>query len=371
MQTPSALRKRVLERHEVLKNERASWKAHWDDLTDYFRPRRSRWQTNSKSGGNQRNDKLINSSPLRALKVLAAGMMAGITSPARKWLTLTVDVPELNKESDVRRWLDQAEQVLFDSLAKSNLYNCLHEVYVNLGYIGTAPMLIEEDVDNVFQGYVMPVGQYCLANSARFRINAVFRELPLTVGQMVEKFGLKSCGSSVQEAYNKGSLDEVRTVIHVIEPNPDFLPGQRGPKNMAYRSLWVEKECTDNGAGILAQGGYQECPFVAPRWEATGEDVYGSSPAMDALGDAKALQVMELHKALAIEKMVDPPMGAPASMQNQRISLLPGDVTYLPGPVDAMKPLVMVVPGAIPAISEAIHEHVERVDQAMSSDLWR
>jgi hypothetical protein len=50
---------------------------------------------------------------------------------------------------------------------------------------------------------------------------------------------------------------------------------------------------------------------------------------MLALGQVKALQVEQKRKAQLIDKATNPPMVAPTSLKNQRVSLLPGDVTYL------------------------------------------
>jgi hypothetical protein len=100
---------------------------------------------------------------------------------------------------------------------------------------------------------------------------------------------------------------------------------------MEYRSCWFEKSCSsaDDASKFLRESGMREKPFVAPRWETTGEDTYGSSPGMDALGDAKALMLQQRRKAQAIDKMIDPPLMGPTSLRNQRVSLLPGDVTYV------------------------------------------
>jgi hypothetical protein len=40
----------------------------------------------------------------------------------------------------------------------------------------------------------------------------------------------------------------------------------------------------------------------------TGNDIYGSSPAMDCLGDVKQLQHEQLRKAQAIDYQVNPPL---------------------------------------------------------------
>jgi hypothetical protein len=111
---------------------------------------------------------------------------------------------------------------------------------------------------------------------------------------------------------------------------------------------------------------------LAPRWSVTGEDVYGSSPGMDALGDVRALQLLERRKAQAVDKIVNPPMRGPAALQNGRVSLLPGDVTY----VDAVQPGQTFAPAyeintaAVAVLSQAIAEHEARIKTAFYADLW-
>jgi len=80
----------------------------------------------------------------------------------------------------------------------------------------------------------------------------------------------------------------------------------------------------------LRKAGYDYFPVLAPRWEISGEDVYGTScPGMDSLGDIKQLQIGERRGAQAIEKMVNPPMTGPTSLKNFRASIAAGDITYV------------------------------------------
>ena len=51
---------------------------------------------------------------------------------------------------------------------------------------------------------------------------------------------------------------------------------------------------------FLRESGYEEFPGVAPRWEVNDGRVYGDSPAMDALGDNKQLQIQERRKGQGI-----------------------------------------------------------------------
>mgnify|MGYP006407274871 FL=1 len=83
---------------------------------------------------------------------------------------------------------------------------------------------------------------------------------------------------------------------------------------------------------FLSKSGFDEFPAYVPRWEVTGEDVYGTDcPGMTTLGDIKQLQIQEKRKGQAIDKMVNPPLSAPPSVRNVPISSLPGGLNIFDG----------------------------------------
>ncbi|HKA75358.1 MAG TPA: portal protein, partial [Xanthobacteraceae bacterium] len=85
--------------------------------------------------------------------------------------------------------------------------------------------------------------------------------------------------------------------------------------------------------GVLRASGFASFPILAPRWDVTGEDSYGTDcPGMTALGDVRQLQVMQRRKAQAIQKMIDPPLVGSSELRTQKTSLLPGDITYVRDP---------------------------------------
>jgi hypothetical protein len=365
------VRKQCMQQWTALKQERQSWESHWRELSDYFLPRRSKFLSGEKTQGGKKNDKIINSVGTFSVRTLGAGMMSGITSPARQWFRLTTDDPSLAKYSAVRTWLDDIERRLVLLMAKSNLYNALSALYPDLGVFCTGSLYIEEDPLSVFRAYVQPIGTYCLANNDRLEVDTVYRHVVMTVKQVVAKFGLDKCSQRVRNAYEKHNLMEKVSILHAVEPNADYAPAKAGGRAMQYRSLWLEESCAE-GEGFLYQGGFEEFPYMSPRWEVTAEEAYGSGPGMMVLGDVKALQQYERRKAQAIDKIVDPPMVAPASLEHSRVGLLPGDVTYvdLLGPGMRFAPAVEVNPAVVTVASEAIREHELRIQRAFFADLW-
>lgn len=316
--------KRLQRRLAQMKSERSSYEAHWREIAENFQPRVGRWiqrdsQRNGDNRGQKRHQRIINSTPIYCLDTLAAGMTSGNTSPARPWFRLTTPDPGLAELGSVKQWLYAVETRMREVFSRSNLYRVLPSIYADLGAFGTACMLAIEDKDDVVTFDHFEIGSYWLAQSNRKRVDVMYREFEMTVRQMVQEFGLEACSDPVKALYRNGQVEVWRPICHAVEPNPD---GGEFPVRSVY---WERGQETRE----LAVRGFKSNPVLACRWNTAGEDIYGSSPGMAALGEAKALQFKEKRKAAAIDKAVDPPLMGPSSLRNQRVSLLPGDVTYV------------------------------------------
>ena len=362
---------RYRKRATALELERSSWLYHWQELNDYIFPRRFRYLQYDRNKGTKKNDKIINNRATVAVRTLASGMMAGITSPARTWFHLLAP-PRFRDDPEVKQWLGQVEKITREELLKSNCYNVLHELYVNLAVFGTPLMYVEEtpEAEDLFRAYLKPVGQYSLASSARQKVDTVYELFNMTVAQCVEEFGLEKCSQNVKNAWANREYDQWVKVRHIVEPNRLYT-GKKDSKNKKWVSKWFEDEA--NQEGFLRESGYEEFPYMAPRWSVTGEDVYGSCPGMEALGDVKALQLLERRSQQAVDKVVNPPMKGPMSLKSARISLLPGDMTYVPDSVNGQKfePAIEVKPDAISQAQQKIQAHEFRIMQTFYTDLFR
>jgi hypothetical protein len=374
LQTP---RTEYLERLELLRAERSTWLSHWQEISDYIFPRRFRYLTSDRNKGYKRNDRIINNTPTRAVRTLGAGKQTGMTSPARPWFEFDTD----GMSDEEASWTEGVEKAVYSCLARSNIYGKLHEMWEGQAAFATWAFLIAEDEKTDARAYSWPIGQYMLACSARQEIDTAFREFGMTVAQMVSEFGIGSCSPLVQQLFKDRKLDTWIDVCHVIEPNVSRESGKLDAKNMPFRSCYFEKGATQdnkNGVdaayqGMLRVSGYEEFPVMVARWYVTGEDVYGSgSPGMDVLGDCKALQLAERRKATAVDLTVKPPMKGPTNLRTQKISLLPGDVTYVDeeGTKGAFKPAIEPPQQAVPNSIQVIREHEFRINETFFVDLF-
>lgn len=329
--------------------ERSSFISHWRELNDFILPRRARFFTTDVNKGDRRNQKIIDSTGTLALRTMRSGMMAGITSPAREWKKLTTDDPDLADYGPVKNWLSVVNERMSNMFLRSNLYNALPITYGDLGVFGTSVMFMEEDFDAVMRCQVLPIGSYMIANDDTMRVRVLFREFPLTVRQIVMKFGFdrmtgkpnwNNISDYVHTQWDRGNYEQWVDVCHVIQPNMEYDDKRLLSKYKKFLSCYYEKGSTrgsdtmymnkDDQAKYLRESGYDYYPALGVRWEVTGEDVYATDcPGMTALGDIKQLQHGEKKSAQAVDKKISPAMVAPTSLKHQKATILPGDITFL------------------------------------------
>ena len=371
--TVSITRKQSFQKRvELLRSERSSFIPLWRELSDFHLAHRGRFLVSDRNKGHKRNTKQINNTSRLAVRTLASGMMAGITSPARPWFKLGISNKALMSDPTVKVWLLHVEKIIREIFNQSNLYNALHTVYQELGVFGTATMGIFEDYENVIRCKPYTVGSYFLGTDGYDRVDTWAREYELTVGQLVKRFGLKNCSKSVQKQWETGSTEEWVTVVHLIEPNDDRDRMNPLAKHMKFRSVYYEKTSPNLENCFLLESGFRTFPILAPRWEVTGEDIYGvACPGMDSLGDGKGLQLAEKMKYEAIEKHVDPHLVAPTSLRNVvSKGLLPGDISFVDGnTTEGLRPVYQVNPN-LNYHNADIEKVEDRIDRAFYVDLF-
>ncbi len=363
-----------------LENDRSSFRSHWMEISDYIAPRRGRYLIEGQnSRGRKRTTKIIDSTGTQALRVMAAGLMSGMTSPARPWHRRRVR-DDLMDNGDVRRWLAQVEMIERSILHKSNFYNAIYTVYTELGAFGTAPLYRQPSFDDVIRFRPFTVGEYVIAENDQGVVDTLGRHFTMTVGQIVQKFvhdpmtgkmDWSGVSKTTKRLWDQSNYDELVEVLHFIEPRlmGDRDTSKKDALNMPFKSCYFE--LASESDELLMESGYRKFPAYVPRWDVLSGDVYGRCPGMDTLGDIKQLQHQQKRKAQAIDKMVNPPMVAPTSLKGKPSTVLPGQTTY----VDPMQGGQGFVPAyqVQPRISELqvdIAEVQNRIQRGFYADLF-
>lgn len=326
-------RRQTLERRRsALESDRSSFMTLWRMLNDYILPTRGRFVSTDNNRGDRRSKNILDSTATLAARTLSSGMMSGITSPARPWFRLTTPDPDMAEFASVKTWLYTCTERIRWALARSNFYNKAPLVYQDMGVFATGGLLQLEDDHSITRFYDLPVGSFCTALDESNRPGLLTREFQMTVYQLVQRFGVKACTRHVQDAYRRGNLETLIEVVHFVHQNSNMKADAMYAKEHAYYSCYYEKNApyTPDSQAFLRESGFREFPVTIPRWEVTGEDVYGTnSPGITALGDIKQLQAAEKMSLQAVEKMIKPPLVGPTALKHVRVSILPSDITYV------------------------------------------
>lgn len=324
----------------AMENEAATFTTHWRELSDYIKPRRSRFYPSDTNKGDKRNSNILDATGTLSANTCSSGIMGGVTNPARPWKKLMASTPELNKNKGVRAWLEEVDESMDSVFSRSNLYSVLPDLYSDVAVFGTGCVLVEEDFENVMRFYSFPIGEYFIGTSDKGIVDKFYRKFQMTVHQIVEKFGRLPNGdidwsrisAHVKNLYETCATESWIEVRHIIMPNEKWDSRKPESKYKRFTSVYHEASVSDvtEMDNVLSEKGYDYFPIIAPRWRRAGTDIYGTDcPGMIALGDIKQLQKVQSRILLATEKSVNPSLAAPSMLKGKKITQLPGDVTFV------------------------------------------
>lgn len=325
------LREHFDKRYVSLTANRESWVNLWENCCKLTMPDLHLVNLDPKSdavnsGSNKYYD-ILNGIGVRALNRLASGMQSSLTNPSTRWFKLSLGDPKVDDLYEVKTWLYNAENVIYRACAKSNFYNATHGMYKDLGTIGSGVLVIVPDKKTMINSFLLPAGSYCLGTSHQGFVDTLYRKYAMTALQMVMQFGLENVSEEVRQCIENSDTEKYFNVMHVIEPNKFRNIGFSDNKNMPFINCYYEAD--GDNESILELSGFEEQPFFGPRWTVNGTNVYGSSPAMEALGDLSMLQALEGDSLEGILKQLQPPMTATPDVKRAGINSFPNGVTYI------------------------------------------
>lgn len=354
--------------------EFSSWKSHMRELSENFMPRAGRFIETERNDGGKVHSNIVDSHGLDAVDTLGAGLMAGMSSPARPWMKIKTGNRGKNKIPAVKIWLDEVTSIMLDMFAQSNVYRVLHAGYEELGVFGTNASFALSDFKDVIRLYPMTIGEFMIAQNSRYAVDTCYRKFQMNVHQIVNQFGFENTTTSTQNLYRNRNFDKWVTVAHAVEPRQNAKHSSPLAINMDFLSNYWETGTGTEGQSegkFLSRSGFQDFPVLAPRWKVKGQDIYGHSPGMKCLGDTKELQADHFKKARAKDFQSNPPLIIPTSLRGSD-DWLPGGQNYadINTPHGGVKS-AFEVNLDLSAVLEDIQDIRRRIDSGFFVDLFK
>ena len=310
----------IRQHFEHLKQQRTSWEPMWRDIRDYILPDFGVFDGEDPTSGSKRYLRIVDAEATNAADILAAGLLNGVSSPSRPWLRLTTLDGELDQAPAVKEWLDEVQRTMLLIFAKADVYNQLHQSYLELPVFGQACTISRPHPQRVVNLQNLTIGEYWFAEDQFGAVDTLYRRIGMTAKQMVQQWGIDGVTSDIRSIYRENPFKRFN-VIHAIEPRIERDLMKRDSINKPFRSVYFLEDGQNH---ILSESGFDDFPAMCPRWMTCGGSQYGRGPGAKALSAAKSLQQLQTRMATLVDYLTDPPALVPPSFAEDPELFLPG-----------------------------------------------
>lgn len=317
--------KQELDHQDKLRADRSVFESHWQECLDYIVPRKGTITTKG-TPGEKRGNELFDTTSIMSNQLLAGALHGMLTNPSTRFFDLVIDDPLLSDDDEVQNWLNTVADKMFSVMNGSNFQTEVHELYIDIGAIGTSAMFVGEHEENVVHFGTRPMQEIYVDEDNLGRIDRVNREFKWKPRQIIQEFGEENVPEYVVEQNKKGCSDAWE-ILHVVAP-------QEGTY-FKYKSLYILK---DKKLQIQKKG-FPEMPYAVPRWTKTTGEKYGRGPGMDMLPDIKMVNKMMETTIKGAQITIAPPFTVTDDGVIGKVRLTPFGLTVV-RPGAEVKPLI-------------------------------
>ncbi|WP_284085114.1 portal protein [Acinetobacter haemolyticus] len=287
----SELVARLCKRLSELKSERTRLEPHWSECYRFAAPERQQSFIGDDLTDTRKTQRaeLLDSTLSEATQLLVSSIISGTTPANALWFKAVPDgVDDPAELTDGEKWLDEVCQFIWRNIHGANYDSEIFDLVLDCVVAGWGVMYADID-RKAGGGYVFQtwdIGQCYLASTRQDqKVDTLYREYDMTMAALVNEYGENKVSDKVRNTY-KSKPDSKVKVLWVVEPRKTgFIKDDRQlmPKERPFASYHIEVE----EKIVLRETGYNEFPFVVPRFRKIPNSVYGTGQVSIALPDAK------------------------------------------------------------------------------------
>ncbi len=291
------------------------------DIARYVNPRRELLRDSQRfdDKGEARGKMGYSGVPASALSIWVDGMQGHMVSQSLKWFKNVISDKRVNEIDEVQKYLQEYDEAMYGEYNNSNFYAILGEWFRDAGSIGTATLYTEEDIGREVAVHVPIHPREIFISEDRYgEVATVFRKFFLTAKQEVQKFGEDNVSKKIADNA-KEHPEKKHEFIHAVYPNTDLMFGSILAIHKPFASVYVETSGDDIevGDGVVKKSGYDLNPYAVWRLRKNSDEIYGYSPAADAMVTIKKAHQMSKTLLKAAQMAVEPPLNVPEHMRGK------------------------------------------------------
>lgn len=321
--------KKVLEIFEKMRIDRGNMHFLWADAIRYCMPFER--EGYDEFGPNETTQGKKRSNPVCSIPIIYANRLGSSLHnsafPANSyWFSFGFYGSESNEL--LARWCRNArDKVHFKIRSDTNFYQESHAMMLGLVILGTAGFYTYYKNGRLHFRYIPVHKNFYIARNSDGEIDMVAILHEYTAKEAIEEFGEDGVSERAKSSLYQGSdsTDKFQYVQLVYPKTPygekyDLLKGEK-----PYGDVIVDKET----GRIVRVSGHRHFPFAVPRFKLASDDLYGRSPAMDAMNDIKSISVLRKNLMEATLRTIKPPLfinaliSAPISIASGALNRVP------------------------------------------------
>lgn len=337
---------KIIKMFDQAQGRRKNWETHWQDIADLVLTSRS--FITKHTPGTRRDRRVFDATAGKAVEKFSAALFGFLINPSIKWFALRTTQDAVNQREEVREWLNDGVNrmlALFSS-TRFGFNTNAHESFLDIVAFGTAVIIFNELPDRIrFQA--RPLSECFLMANAEDKIDTVHRLFKVRPDRAVELFSEREVGSErVAEADRHGEAEF--EILHSTFPRKDRIPGRRDILNKPFASVYIDLD----KKSVIRETGFDDFPYLTPRWSKASGEIYGRSPTMTVLADIGMVNAMRKTNIAAAEQAVAPPYIVEASGIEGNIRFAPNSLIYRR--TGSPKPIEPLITGNRVELGEAI-----------------
>lgn len=279
----------VIQEYGQLSSSRGNFESQWQEIGERIYPGQSaRFTPGSRleAPGEKRTSQIVDSTGVLALQRFGAILDSFLTPRNQTWHRVMSSDEYLNRDRTVRVYFEEVNKLLFKFryAPRSNFASQNQQNYLSLGAFGTGCLFIDQLYGDPGLRYrAIHLGEIYFVENHQGMVDRAVRAFQLTKRQAIRQFGEEKLPDQIKSTRDEQQKFEF---LHCVKPRDEgYDPNRLDYRGMPFASYYVSLL----GKQLVNEGGYNTFPYAISRYTQSVNEVYGRSPAMDALPALKTL----------------------------------------------------------------------------------
>ncbi len=234
---------------------------------------------------------------------LGSTIHGGLTNSASRWFTLQVPGVTQPSQSSLQ-WLENASSTMLSIFngSASGFSSNNFEVIMSMVALGTGALLVEYDQYNKSLRFCsVHLSKVSILEDRWGKVDTVFVKDSMTLRQVVQEFGLDAISDQRKREYANDPDNKI-DILHCVAPRND------SNKDIYSQFRFISTYLEPDTNHVIEERGMYNMPYVVGRFDRRAGDLYGVSPAWQALPIVRLLNQQRKDYTKGNQLQSQPPM---------------------------------------------------------------